>query len=266
MNLVKRCRYGLMIFNSLDKWVGKSFSEYGEFSESEVQLFKKTIVNGDVVLDIGANIGAHTITFSRLAGEKGSVLGFEPERNNFYTLAGNVAINNLRNTKVYQMAVADETGEISIPEIDMQKTTNFGAIELSKSSAYEMSYKVPMTTIDQLNLNKINFIKIDVEGMETEVIKGAEKTIKQFRPLIYAENDRQEKSEGLISLLKSLGYKIYQHAAPMFNPANFFFETKNHFQQNIDNREVNVVSLNLFCHHKDLRCPIDLSTFHMQEL
>jgi FkbM family methyltransferase len=266
MNLVKRCRYGLMIYNQLDKWVGKSFSEYGEFSESEVQLFKKTIVNGDVVLDIGANIGAHTVALSRIVGERGLVLGFEPERTNYYTLAGNVAINNLKNTRVYQMAVADESGEISIPELDFEKTTNFGGLELSKKGTYDRSYSVPMTTVDKLNLKKLNFMKIDVEGMEREVLLGAEKSIKQFRPILYAESDRPEKSEDLISLLKSYGYKIFRHTAPMFNPTNFFFETKNHFQQNVDGKEVNIVSINLFCHHKDLRCPVDVSLFRMQEL
>jgi len=265
MNLVKRCRYGLMIFNQADRWVGKSFSEYGEFSESEVQLFRKVILPGDTVLDLGANIGAHTVSISRLIGEKGVVLAFEPERNNFYTLAGNIAINNIKNAVVFQMAIGDQKGEISVPELDFAKTTNFGGLELSKEAKYDRSYNVPLETIDNLKLNKLNFMKIDVEGMEAEVLRGAKDSIKKFRPFIYVENDRENKSAELIDLIKSFGYQVYEHRAPMFNPSNFFFEGKNHFIENVDGRNFDVVSINLFCHHKDLRCPIDPSYFAMKE-
>lgn len=266
MNLIKKCRYGLMIYNQLDQWVGRSLGEYGEFSESEVILFKKTISSGDVVLDVGANTGSHTVAFSRIVGEKGIVLGFEPERNNFYTLAGNIAINNLKNVQVFQIALADESGEISVPEIDFEKTSNFGALELLKNAEYHRSYKVPLSTIDELKLKRLNFIKIDVEGMEREVIKGAEKSIDQFKPIIYAENDREEKSEELIKSIKDLGYKIYKHTAPLFNPYNYFFQTKNHFQQQVDDQQINIVSLNLFCHHRNFDCPINTSEFRMQEI
>lgn len=266
MNFIKRCRYGIMIFNQADIWVGKSFSKYGEFSESEVQLFRKSIFPGDLVLDVGANIGAHTLALSRIVGEKGIVFGFEPERNNFYTLAGNVALNNLKNVRVFQMALGDEKGEISVPEVNFEKTNNFGGLELSKNATYDKSYRIPLEMIDNLALGKLNFVKIDVEGMEASVIKGAEKTIKQFRPIIYVENDRKEKEKELVHLLKSYGYKTFQHHAPMFNPDNFFFETKNHFQENIDGQILNVVSMNLFCYHQDLRPPLDPSSFFMKEI
>jgi hypothetical protein len=64
MNLIKKCRYGLMIYNNSDIWVGRSIEKYGEFSESEVQVFQDILKPGHVVLNLGSNIGCHTIAFS----------------------------------------------------------------------------------------------------------------------------------------------------------------------------------------------------------
>src|SRR4029079_8558912 len=85
-NRLRVCKYGLVLYNVNDHYVGRSFELYGEFSEGEVELFKQVIRPGDAVLDIAANIGAHTLVFARLAGEQGSVWAFEPQRVPFQTL------------------------------------------------------------------------------------------------------------------------------------------------------------------------------------
>jgi hypothetical protein len=90
MNLLKKCRYGLFIYNTKDIWVGRSLEKYGEFSEAEVQVFSRCINPGAVILDIGANIGCHTIALARLTGPAGMVFAYEPERTNFVTLCGKV--------------------------------------------------------------------------------------------------------------------------------------------------------------------------------
>jgi hypothetical protein len=83
MNLLKKCRYGLTIYNNIDMWVGRSIEKYGEYSESEVQVFRDIIKQGDVVLDVGANIGCHTMAMSRLVGHGGIVFSYEPETQQF---------------------------------------------------------------------------------------------------------------------------------------------------------------------------------------
>ena len=89
MNTIQRCRYGLMIYNRKDIYQGKSFENFGEYSEEESLLYKKFIKEGNTVYDIGANIGSFTLLFSRLVGNNGGfVLALEPERHNFYTLCG----------------------------------------------------------------------------------------------------------------------------------------------------------------------------------
>ena len=103
-------------------------------------------------------------------------------------------------------------------------------------------------------INRLKLLKIDVEGMEISVIKGASELIKKFRPMIYVENDRQEHSKELIELLWSLDYKMYWHLPKLYNENNFFNDKENIFG--------NIVSVNMFCIHKDL----DIKVIDMVEV
>ena len=98
------------------------------------------------------------------------------------------------------------------------------------------------------NINRLKLLKIDVEGMEIDVIKGAKELIKKFRPIIYIENDRQEHSKNLIELIWSLDYKIYWHLPRLYNENNFFNEKDNIFG--------NIVSVNMLCIHKDINIKV----------
>ena len=90
MNLVHDFRYGKIIYNTLDKYVGKSLKLYGEFSQGEADLFEMIVKPGACVVEVGANIGSHTIHLAQLAGKDGAVLAFEPQRLVFQILAGNI--------------------------------------------------------------------------------------------------------------------------------------------------------------------------------
>lgn len=243
MNIIKRCKYGLMIFNQKDIWQGKSFNLYGEYSESEVKLFAKILQPTDVVIEVGGNIGSLMLPIARLI-HQGVLMTFEPERTAFTALAGNVAINNLRNVWPFHQAMGKEIGQINVPELDLEKTDNFGGLELDKDYSSSPHYPIGMNTIDNLVLNKCELIKIDVEGMELSVLEGAAKTINRLSPILIVEDDRQHKSTDLRAFLRDNGYTMYLHAAPFFNPNNFLNVKENYFG--------NVVSLNLFCHKKPI--------------
>ncbi len=249
MNVIKQCKYGLMVYNRKDIWQGRSFEIYGEYSESEVKLFADVIKPGHCVLDVGANIGSHTLSFARIVGPQGLVVAFEPERNNFYTLCANVAVNNLRNVFCFQQAIGNEVGSINVPEIDYDKTDNFGGLELDHDYSKTTHYPVVLNTLDSITLGDVNFIKVDVEGMELKVLKGAIATINQHKSLLYVENDRKDKAEELIGFIRNLGYEIYEHMPPLFNQNNYYEEKENVFG--------NVCSINLFCHRKEMECPVD---------
>lgn len=206
-----KARYGKMMVHKLDRYLSKSFIEYGEFSEGEVEVFKQIITKDHVVIDCGANIGAHTVLFSQLAK---TVYAFEPQRNIFHILCGNVALNELYNVNCYNIACGDG-GEVPYQDIDMGQINNMGAGSLLDIQSDK--------TIPTLRLDiPCHFLKIDVEGMELQVLQGAQAMIRECHPVIYLENDRPDKSKQLIEFINSLGYTCFWHTPALFNPNNFF--------------------------------------------
>ncbi|MCT7481514.1 FkbM family methyltransferase [Aliarcobacter cryaerophilus] len=251
-NKLIKARHGTLLYNKNDIYIGKSIEKYGEFSYLEAKIFEQICKAGDVVIEVGANIGAHTLYLSKLVGN-GYVFAFEPQRLVFQNLCANLALNSISNVFAYQEAVSHENGSILIPECDFTKNNNFGGINIENT---KNGTTVNRQKLDNF-LNKIDrlkLLKIDVEGMEILVIKGAKELIDKFRPIIYIENDRQEHSKELIELLWSLDYKMYWHLPKLYNKSNFFCQEENIFG--------NIVSVNMFCIHKDL----DIKVIDMVEV
>ena len=240
-NKLIKSRHGFLSYNKNDIYIGKSIEKYGEFSHLEAKLFEQICKDKDVVIEVGANIGAHTVYLSKLVGS-GFVIAYEPQRLVFQNLCANLAINSISNVFAYQEAVSDENGTILIPECDFTKNNNFGGINVENSKSGTLVNKQKLDNFTN-KINRLKLLKIDVEGMEISVIKGAKELIKKFRPMIYVENDRQEHSEELIELLWSLDYKMYWHLPRLYNENNFFNEEENIFG--------NIVSVNMLCFHKD---------------
>lgn len=245
-NCLKQVRHGYMLYNRNDKYIGKSLEHYGEYSEQELLLLKQVIRAGDTVLDIGANIGVHTLFFAKAVGPVGAVLAFEPQRIVFQTLCANMALNSLTNVNCYRAAIGDQNGSIVVPELDCEQEQNYGGVSLCGDFQGE---KVPLLTIDDFGLPSCGLIKIDVEGMEENVLRGARDTIQRFRPALYIENDRPEKSAQLISYIDSLGYRMYWHIPRLFNPDNYFANRENIFGD--------VVSVNMLCIHVGVGADIE---------
>ena len=240
-NRLIKARNGFLLYNKNDMYIGKSIEKYGEFSQLEAKVFEQICKDKDVVIEVGANIGTHTINLSKLVGE-GFVIAFEPQRLVFQTLCANLAINSISNVYAFQEAVSNENGTIMIPECDFTKTNNFGGINIENAKKGTLVNKIKLDNFMN-RISSLKLLKIDVEGMEIGVIKGAVELIKKFRPIIYVENDRQEHSKNLIELLWSLDYKLYWHLPKLYNTDNYFKDKENIFQ--------NLVSVNMFCVHKD---------------
>lgn len=230
------CRNGMILFNRHDQYVGASLRKYGECSISETNLFGLLIQPGMTVLEIGANIGMHTIDLSRLSGPIGAVHAFEPQRLVFQTLCANLALNSCANVFTYHSAVGAEPGSLLVPWLEPNAAANFGGLSLLGAQNGE---RVPQITIDQIGFGERYFIKVDVEGMEIEALLGAAATIARARPILYVENDRQERSADLISLVTSYGYRLYWHTPLLYNAKNFRSDPENIFG--------NIVSVNMLC-------------------
>ena len=236
-NALRMCRWGPMIYNKNDVYVGRSIAKYGEYSWHEQNVFAQLLKPGAVIVEAGANIGAHTIPLARLAGPQGAVLAFEPERIVFQTLCANLALNNCTNVWAMHQAVGASNGMIPVPAVDPTTVNNFGGLSLVGASGG--ADIVPMRTIDSLQLAACNAIKADVEGMEIDVLRGAAQTIERYRPLLYVENDRADRSAEMIALVMKLGYDLYWHTPALFNADNFAGEVENVFPD--------IVSINMLC-------------------
>lgn len=232
----KQCRYGPMLYPVKDMYVGRSLDRYGEFSEGESELFRQMVRPGQVILEIGANIGAHTVMLAKATGHNGRIIAFEPQRILFQMLCANVALSGLTHVVTHWSAVGREMGTIVVPPLDYGKQNNFGGVSLGH---WERGEQVRVVTVDSLGLTACHLIKIDVEGMEGEVLAGARETIERCRPTLYVENDRREKSAALIELLLGMNYRLYWHLPPLFNAKNFFGDSENIFGR--------IVSINMLC-------------------
>ena len=253
-------KHGQMLVNTKDLVVSRSLLEYGEYFESEVSLFEQLVKPSQIVVDVGANIGAHTVALARLVGPTGAVVAIEPQRITHQILCANVAINNLPNVTTFELGAGETQQSLKSYEMDYEKEQNFGGYELRSTGTTNIQV-FPLDLL--LGANPISFIKIDVEGMELEVLKGATNVINLCRPVLYVENDREENSEELLNLLYKLNYRVYWSLTRFFNPDNFLknqtqIHTEAFFKLESGKLVINGFAINLLCVPKELNYQIEL--------
>jgi FkbM family methyltransferase len=231
---VKQCRHGVFAYNVNDRYIGKSLDVYGEWAEAELDLLSQVLQPGDIVLDVGANIGTHTVPLAKKVGETGLVVAFEPQRLTFQFLCGNVALNALTNVVCQNVVVSDAAGHATIPTLDPTIEWNFGSLP---SEGHKEGERVPAIRIDDLKLGRCNLMKIDVEGAETRVLHGARATIKGRRPVLFVENNTENGSAAILKALDQLEYSCWWHIPHYFNPNNYFGSTerlfRNYYEANV---------------------------------
>jgi FkbM family methyltransferase len=224
--------HGTMIVNRFDYrmvdqnngyGVGFQILETASFDPTEVKLAvdllalrRKHHGDGVVAFDCGANIGVHTVEWAAAMTGWGSVVSIEAQERVYYALAGNIAINNCFNAIAVHGAVSSESGVMKIPSPNYFVPSSFGSLELRQRNGnefigqpidYENTVNVRKLTLDEFNLPRVDFIKIDVEGMELEALEGAKRSITQSHPIMLIEKIKTD-AEKLRAWLKAHGYEI----------------------------------------------------------
>jgi FkbM family methyltransferase len=236
----KPCRYGTFVYPQ-DEYIGKALDLYGEYSDREVVFLTSLLRPGDIVVEAGANVGAITVPLAVAVGLEGRVYAFEPQADIALMLATNVRTNMLENCIIATAGLSDEQ---SLMHYD-SNALNTGGVTLGSSGKYD----VQTLKLDNCGVifESCRLIKVDVEGMETQVLRGARETIKRCKPFLYVENDRSQHTEKLLNELYGMGYRVWRHDPPLFNPSNYRNATMNVWP--------NVVSMNLICVHQDQEVP-----------
>lgn len=256
-NVIKqKLKHGIFSFYNNDKYVGKSLSEYGEWSESEVELIKGLVPNNDVIIEIGSNIGTHTVPLAKHLSNGGKIYAFEPQSQNRKLLEQNIKDNDIENVKISKIAISSGAGKAYINTFANDKLSNYGDARIFRDE-FDNSECVQVKTLDEFfynnyaGENSVRLIKFDVQGQELNVIIGSEKLINEYKPILYLENDNPETSKKLIDKIKSLGYIMFWHLPPLFNPNNYLKNSKNIFP--------NIISCNMFCVHFSTKISLDES-------
>ncbi|MBU0726803.1 MAG: FkbM family methyltransferase [Alphaproteobacteria bacterium] len=219
---VIQSRHGLMLVPRADTTIGEALRRYGEWAESEMTLMAAFIPSGGTVLEVGANLGSHTLAFSRLAGPEGRVIALEPQRFIHACLSGSIALNGCQNVRAFNAFAGDHTGSFLPPTIDYAETGNFGAVHFRNVASAARSFEtIQMICADDLDIPRLDLVKIDAEGMEAEVLQGMAKTLDRLKPAVFAEATSQDRSAAVEAILRPLGYRGWMVRAPAYNPANF---------------------------------------------
>jgi FkbM family methyltransferase len=244
-------RHGPMLANRNDVYMGVALLAYGECCELELQLLLSLLEFPGLVIEVGANMGIHTIPIAReLARQGRRMLALEPQPVIFQQLCANLALNGLMNVIAMPYACGAENAAVSFALPDYAATGNFGAMSMAAGRATSSSREtVQCVRLDDLVPDgNIGLIKIDVEGAELLVLNGCEAALDRCRPLLYVENDRPELSPPSIQWLFDHGYRLWWHTPPLFNPENFRQARENYYGA--------LCSVNMLCVPRERGWPV----------
>ena len=192
---------------------GRQVRQYGRYAEQDIldKNLRSIIEKSNVILDIGGHVGYHSIAYAKY-NPSAQIRVFEPQKQIFELLKYNIEINNLFNNILpYNLAMGDKVRITTLLNFitdgpNAGKDIEYGSDDEFNLGGVSIGFngeRVDMITIDSLKLDKLDYIKIDVEGAETLVIMGGEETIRKFKPIICFEHNHKTISPEFI---KSLGY------------------------------------------------------------
>lgn len=230
MTRLATTRYGPMECLDGDSVVSRSLVQYGEWAQLELDLVATLVRPGDIVLDVGAFLGTHTLALATMVGSAGRVHSFEPRAAIRAVLESNVQRNGLVQVLVHACALGAQAKELVLPAIDIKGEANFGGLALeSCQDDGQPTETIRIERLDDLGLGRVDFVKIDAEGMEAEVVEGGKALLAACHPVLVAECNDLERGSRAWSACQALGYEVYGVLSPAYNPANLRGEAVNFF-------------------------------------
>ncbi|MBC5809637.1 MAG: FkbM family methyltransferase [Candidatus Eremiobacteraeota bacterium] len=215
--VIKETAFGYRLWVSLDDLAIARPVLVDAYELAEARFIEHTVREGDLAVDVGANLGFHALHMAKLVGPAGRVLAFEPLGYLGDALSASVAENGFsERVEVRREALSDCAEEAVLRHAP--RTANFGGAHLARSATpeiFQTDERVPCVPLDDvLGERRCAFIKMDVEGAESRVVNGARRTLERDRPAILSElHETQLRAvsgcgaNDLIAQLRELGYR-----------------------------------------------------------
>ena len=201
-----------MCVHSNDVGISKELALYRVHEPCVTELYRTLVHPGDVIVDIGSNIGYYALMAEQLVGARGLVLAIEPETSNYYLLLRNIELNNAANILPYNYAIGDKNG---VATFYLAEKSNIHSMLDAYGSAKSTTVQsvTLKSLLDTAAIDKVNLIRMDVEGYETTIIPNILPLLAQWKPTLVLELHCDvvgyEALRQLLRSLASLGYKLH---------------------------------------------------------
>jgi len=216
-----------MLVDSRDPGISTDLLLDGIREPMMTEIMQREIHYGDVVVDIGANIGYYVLQESRLVGDKGRVFAIEPVQSNLKLLGQNLVLNRVKNTIAYRCAVGDRNGE---SQMGISSHRNLCSVNGNGKRGHIGYEKVSMTTLDDFMRDKPwpQMVRMDVEGYEVEVLRGMTRMLQSGKPLkmfieVHFDILGPLRTLELMGTLRQAGFRV---AGAVFEPHAALRHTK----------------------------------------
>jgi len=203
-----------MFFPAQRKGFGKFMYAFREYYDPELAYLEKVLSPGNVFIDVGANFGVYTLVASKLVGEAGKVIAFEPTAESFKTLRKNIALNHSANVRAFQVALAQRRGRAWLYHGLDPVGNSLGMDPLRGDKGEEVEMDALDKILVENGIDRVDVIKIDVEGAEELVLRGATKSLTAYSPVVIFEFNPDYAARlglspyGARDLLESLSYEF----------------------------------------------------------
>ena len=207
------------------KWqgIGRLIFTFREYYEPELAYLEKVLAPGNTFVDVGASFGIYTVAASRMVGDSGHVLAFEPSIQSFPVLRKNIDVNNLRNVSAFHVALSEKRGRAWLYHAPDPSGNSLGRDPSFEGAGEDVMTESLDHLLRRISVDRVDVIKMDVQGAEELVLRGASKVVNSMRPIIIFEVYPDGAAylglspNGAREMLESLGYEFFRvgESAPL---------------------------------------------------
>lgn len=188
-------------------------------TETQRTRLYSLVKRSDVIFDVGTNIGETLLHFAKFTGEDGFVYGFEPDEHNFENARRNISLNSFKNIHVFNVGASDKKGSVKLFRVDPHNLGMNRVLSEEEAAKFDDFTLIETDTIDNIveenNIDRIDLIKIDIEGYEMHALRGAAQTLERLKPKLFIEvgytrllKNGTSPTE-MVVFLQKLGYSIF---------------------------------------------------------